>query len=176
MLRAVLLCLLLAATGAAFAQDSHPPDTFPGRQPHFPKDVALVPANAYQQTGATPTGTTSTTPVMMGLAGTITPRGDGVVLMILAGDVVNNTGGDGATVQVRYGTGTAPTNGGALAGTPCGGTLTDNTGGTVREIFSSSCLATGLSLGTTYWIDVAVAAVTGGTATIADLSLSAVEE
>jgi hypothetical protein len=113
---------------------------------------------------------------MMGLAGTITPRGDGVVFMILSGDIVNSTGSDGGTVQLYYGTGAAPANGASLTGTPCSGKVTDNNSGATRDLFSVQCAAVGLSLGTTYWIDAAVAAVTGGTATIADLSLTAIEQ
>lgn len=58
-----------------------------------------------------PTGTAATTPgVMMGLAGTITPTATGNVLVTIMGVALNSTSADGANMQIRYGTGSAPTN------------------------------------------------------------------
>jgi hypothetical protein len=139
---------------------------------------AKVPAtNASQKNVSAPSGTTSTTGVMMGLAGAITPATTGNILIIISGDIASDTSGDGAKVQLRYGTGSAPTNAAALTGTTCGGLVQDSdaSGDGAKVPFSVQCIATDLSTGTAYWLDVELAAVTGGTAAIADISLSAHE-
>ena len=79
----------------------------------------LVPA-IEQTTSANPIGTTSTTAVMMGLAGTITPAFSTRVLVTISGSCANSVLADGGTVQISYGTGTAPVNGAALTGTQIG--------------------------------------------------------
>lgn len=134
-----------------------------------------------QLTPSNPTGTASATAVMMGLAdgvaaGSIKLQGSGRLLIMLSGDIKNDTTGDGATVQLSYGTGTAPANGAALAGTQVGNTesFTALTGVLVVP-FSQQAVVSGLTVGTTYWLDAAVKAVTGGTASILNLSLTAIE-
>src|SRR5438309_1082651 len=68
-------------------------------------------------TPADPTGTTDTTGKMMGLAIAVTPLVTGRLKIFVSGSAANNTINDGAAVQIRYGTGTAPVNGAALTGT-----------------------------------------------------------
>ena len=65
---------------------------------------------------ADPTGTNSTTGLMMGLAGAITPAATGTVLITIGGVAGNSTTADGANMQIRTGTGTAPANGTFPAG------------------------------------------------------------
>ena len=79
-----------------------------------------------QSTPADPTGTTDTTGKMMGLAGAITPTYTGRLLIIVSGNLTNTTAaaGDGAKAQIRYGTGSAPSNGDALTGTAVGNQVT----------------------------------------------------
>lgn len=130
-----------------------------------------------QSTPGNPTGTNSLVGVMMGLAGAITPVATGKVLIIISGDITNASAiADGGKVQIRYGTGTAPSNADALTGTTAGG-LVRYIAATTAEVapFSLNALVTGLSVSTAYWIDVGLAAITGGTTSIADLSVSAVE-
>src|SRR5271157_655935 len=67
-----------------------------------------------------PSGTTNTTGLMMGLNQTMTPVKSGNVLVTICGVVANSTTADGATVQIRAGTGAAPTNAAALTGTAYG--------------------------------------------------------
>ena len=113
-----------------------------------------------------PTGTTSTTGVMMGLAGALTPR-VGKIFYCVNGTIKDSITGDGAQVRLRYGTGTAPTNGAALTGTSVGSLLRYvEAAGTEEAPFSSCAVVTGLTAGTAYWLDVELAAITGGTATI----------
>src|SRR5690242_15711692 len=91
--------------------------------------LSVAPAWAYypgpqgaqsQATPTNPTGTSSTTGVMMGLAGSVTPKFSGRVQVTMSGDCFSGTIADGANIQMRYGTGTAPSNAGALAGTTIG--------------------------------------------------------
>lgn len=130
-----------------------------------------------QSNPANPTGTTDTTGVMMGLAGTITPTITGRILITVTGTMFNPTAiADGAKVQIRTGIGAAPANGDALTGTAVG-SLQQYIAATVLEKapFSVAAIVSGLTLNVARWIDVSLAAITGGTATITDLSLSAVE-
>jgi hypothetical protein len=139
---------------------------------------ARLPAFASSQsTPSNPTGTTDTTGKMMGLAGTITPTASGKILLIISGTIFNPTAiADGAKVQASYGTGTAPTNGAAITGTQCGGRPQYIAATTAQKVpFSVNCVITGLTLSTAYWLDVTLAAITAGTATINDVSISAHE-
>jgi hypothetical protein len=134
----------------------------------------------YQASPADPSTTTNTTGLMMGLAGAITPIGTGTIMISVSGDVDNNTLGDGAKVQIRYGTSTAPINGAAITGTAAGGLVnllnpsiaTETVG---RFPFALNAIVTGLTPSTAYWIDLSLGAVTGGTARIRNISISVVE-
>ncbi len=132
---------------------------------------------ASQSQPTNPTGTTSTTGIMMGLAGSITPTVSGKIMLVISGDIFNASAvADGAKVQASYGTGTAPSNGATITGTQCGARpqyVASTTAG--KSPFSVNCVVTGLSLSTAYWLDLTLAAITGGTATINDVSISAYE-
>lgn len=139
--------------------------------------LAVTPLASSQATPANPATTTDMTGVMMGLHGAITPTATGKVLMIVSGTIFNSTLiGDGAVAGLRYGTGTAPANGDALTGTAVGGatvyvaSTTAGSGG-----FSLNAVVTGLVATTPYWIDVALAAQTGGSAGISAVSISTIE-
>jgi hypothetical protein len=145
--------------------------------------MPFYPAQIVQVSPSNPSGTTSTTLIMMGLgvagAGggwSFTPRGSGNVLLVASGAISNNTTADGAAAQLSYGTGAAPANAAALAGTQIG-TLPVFTAltGLLTVPFSLQAIATGLTLGTTYWFDLALKAVTAGTASVATVSCTAFE-
>lgn len=130
----------------------------------------------YQATPSDPGATASTTGLMMGLTGTITPTLTGRILIMISGDVQNNTISDGAKMQIRYGTGTAPTNGAALTGTAVGGLVNFLAAAAAQRVpIALQAVVTGLSIATAYWIDVGLAAVTGGTAAVKNVSISVVE-
>lgn len=133
-------------------------------------------ATAHSQP-ANPTGTTSATAVQMGLAGSITPAVSGKVQFTISGDVWNDTTGSGAALHIRYGTGSAPANGAAFTGTACSASPRMNVApaGNSKFPFSVQCIATGLTVGTAYWIDLGLAAITSGTAAVGDISISAAE-
>lgn len=132
----------------------------------------------YNGTPGNPTGTTSLTAVMMGLGGAaaITPVKTGRIAFTISGQMANNTNNDGATVQLRYGTGTAPINGAAVTGTQAGNSQSftaaaaNNSSG-----FSISPIVTGLTLGTPVWFDLGLQAATGGTASVTGITISAHE-
>jgi hypothetical protein len=134
-----------------------------------------------QATSAAPTGTTSATAVMMGLGalGTpakFTPGVTGRVRLQISGQLANSTLNDGATVDLRYGTGAAPANGDAVSGTLGGISQTM----TAKVAAQSSgvtlqAIVTGLTLGTAYWFDASLLAVTGGTASLTGVVATAVE-
>lgn len=141
-------------------------------------------ANLFAQTStlqSNPTGTASTVAfVMMGLGLTptsITPTTTGRVLITINGDIFNATAiADGAAVQIRYGTGTAPTNGAAVTGTACGAAVKYIASTTAGKVpFSISCIATGLALATPVWIDAGLEALVGGTGAINDVNITANE-
>jgi len=121
---------------------------------------------------ANPAGTTSTTPVMMGLAISFTPLYSGRVKIIIAGEASNNTAGDGFTVNAAYGTGAAPANGAAATGTVVGNSVSGASAAANALLpFSIVAVITGLTVGTAIWVDLQLAAVTGGTASLNNLSV-----
>jgi hypothetical protein len=131
---------------------------------------------AGQSTPANPGGTTSTTFVMMGLAGSITPTVSGRVLLAVSGDARNSVAGDGGTISFRTGTGNVPTNGQAGFGNSLGNAVSfTSTAANAAHPFSIVSITTGLTLNTAHWIDVALLAVTGGTASIEGVTIVAME-
>lgn len=134
--------------------------------------------NYHQQNPADPTGTTSLTGVMMGLAGSLTTAGNGsgVVKIVISGSIdSSSSSNDGAFIQIRYGTGSAPTNGAALTGTALGSGQTfmdDSTGGIGPVPFCTTYILSGLAASTAYWFDLSLAAINVGTASISKVSIS----
>jgi hypothetical protein len=134
-----------------------------------------------QKTPADPTITSSTVGVMMGLSASITPVLTGKIMIIISGDMDNDTGDNGAQVQIRTGTGTPPINGAALTGTTQGGLVTMSAvvsgGATVvtRVPFSLNAIVSGLTLNTAVWVDISLAAIGAGNAGVNGISISIVE-
>ncbi len=130
-----------------------------------------------QSTPADPANTTSTSGAMAGLAGSFTPTATGKVLILISGDIRNSGNNDGAKAQIRYGTGAAPSNAAALTGSAVGGAVQylNTSNNTVRTPFALNAVVTGLTIGTAYWLDIGQYAVTAGTASISNVSISAIE-
>jgi hypothetical protein len=133
------------------------------------------------KTNAGPPGTTSTsTPVMMGLDLTLTPTLTTRALVNICGQMANSVAGDGVTVDIRYYTGTAPINGASLTGAMLligqSQTTISLTAGQ-KSGFSITAPITGLNDAgaTTYWFDLSVMAVTGGTATVTGVTATVIE-
>ena len=106
-----------------------------------------------------PTGTTNTTGVMMGLGAqgaSITPTFSGRVLLIYTGILASNSGTTYThIVYTYYGTGGAPANGAALTGTQVN-SQGPNFNSSVNMGISVIGVVTGLAVGTTYWLDIAL--------------------
>lgn len=145
------------------------------------------PAAAFVQVNsASPTGRASTTGVMLGLAALITPTFSGRVIVLCTGVVANGTTTDGATFQLAFGTGAAPSNNAAITGTAFGGqqAIASFVTSELSTSFalSGSFSVTGLQylgLGvnpsvTTYWIDIAFSSA-AGTVTFTTVNLMAWE-
>lgn len=125
---------------------------------------------------AAPGSTTSVAGVMAGLAAIITPRKSGRVLATISGDCRNTTNVKGVRIQPRYGTGAAPSFGGALVGTTKGlPTATIGASNTNRLPFSRTVLLTGLTVGTAVWFDISFAVNNSGTAFVENLVVVLVE-
>lgn len=133
---------------------------------------------ALQGSPANPTGTTSTTGKMMGIGATckVTPVYSGRAIVQLQGGV-SQTGGTsaGTGIQLRYGTGTIPSNGDAPSGTTVGSGPVFTTTNGLTFPFSFGGVITGLSVGTQFWLDASLLNNAGQTATMTTLSCSIVE-
>lgn len=142
-----------------------------------------IPAVTYfygEMTGST--ATASIAGVMLGLGKTspswvLTPVASGVIMAGAHGYAANDTTNDGLKIALAYGTGTAPTWGGGFTGA----TMTFNqkansgAGGGTNFPIALSGIARNLAVGTTYWFDLWVAAITGGSVSVSELSLAAYE-
>ena len=137
--------------------------------------ASYAPARA-SMTPTNPTGTTNLTGVMSGLAGSFTPAANGAMYFSATMITQNNTANDGCSVQFRYGTGAAPANGAALTGTTVGQAMI--TSGSAAQLLPVPLVAyvAGFTPGTTYWLDLSEAAVTGGTCSVSQITMIALEQ
>lgn len=126
----------------------------------------------YQASPTDPVGTTGTD-VMMGLAGSITTTTTRAVVTI-SGLLANTGSGNVVGVQIRYGSGTAPSNGAAAAGTAAGAKIEPQIATGNRDYpFSLTAVIDSLSVpDVPKWLDLAVSA-SAGTSTVKDISISA---
>jgi hypothetical protein len=127
-----------------------------------------------------PPGTTSTTPVMMGLAKTYTPQSSGNVLVVITGDAATATAAGAYTIGPRYAidTGTPPGNQDPVTGSRINqyadSVLTTPAAGGYTAFAFNGTLS--LTPGTEYWFDLALATSSGsGEATIHNISISIAE-
>jgi hypothetical protein len=138
--------------------------------------ILTTAAAAATATTAAPTGTTSATAVMMGCAGTVTTLMSTRVLVTISGQMANSTAGSGATVDLRYGSGTKPANAAAASGTVAGiAQSVVSVSAAQKSGFCISAIVSGLTIGTAYWLDASLLAITSGTATLTGVTLSVVE-
>lgn len=138
-------------------------------------DVGVISAVTTQATPSDPALTASTTGVMMGLTVAITPVRSGKLLILVSGDCTDSVISDGCSMQIRFGTGTAPVNGAALTGTAAGSVVKANDAAAAgRTPFNLNAIVTG-TLNVANWVDISLAAITGGNANVFDISVSLVE-
>jgi hypothetical protein len=129
---------------------------------------------------ASTAGTTSTSGVMGGIPGSITPSTTGRVLFIISGYFSSTASlAFAAIISMRYGTGTAPSHGAAPTGTAipnCPNAYAHAPTANGLTPFSLAVTITGLTVGTTYWLDVVYgSSSTGSTAKLNTVSLCAIE-
>lgn len=107
---------------------------------------------------------------------TITPTATGRVIFTITGDLTNSTILDGVTYLLAFGTGAAPANGAAAAGTAISATRAVAVAvAAQKQGFSVSGITTGLALNTAVWYDLQIANVTGGTASVSNVTCVARE-
>jgi hypothetical protein len=113
----------------------------------------------------------------LGLAVAFTPGRSGTLLVQVEGQMQNSTSGDGAVAKIYYGTGTAPSNGASLTGTQKGkpAQVDAFSSASKKWPFGLTTVITGLTVGTAYWIDLGLAAITGGTANLNNLEIVVTE-
>lgn len=141
-------------------------------------------ASTAQAQPSNPTAPASTSAyAMQGLAGAITPKKSGIILLIISGTIIGSsvTAGDGILTQLSYGTGAAPTNSASLTGTQVGAVMDYTNPATVTAAdihvpFSMQAVVTGLTLDTAYWLDLAAKSVANASNVgLSNLSVTAVE-
>lgn len=151
--------------------------TIPDKSGTMAMTSDITGAAATISTPSDPSGTTSITGVHMGLAGAITPTKSGTIMVTIDGGCTNSVSADGCKIVVRYGSGTAPTNGASATGTAVGSELVAVLFPTPSYYtpFSKTVVITGLSLSTAYWLDITLGAIVTGTASVRDVTISAIE-
>lgn len=128
--------------------------------------------NAFALSATAPAGTTSGTGVMMGLGvpASITPGGSGYLKLEVSGTwSMIGSGTATARLQMRFGTGAAPANGAALTGTIIQTEVVTVTNNSLSIPFYMGAILGGNTLGTAYWLDISVATLGGGTASVSNV-------
>jgi hypothetical protein len=128
-------------------------------------------------TPSNPTGTTSSSLVMMGIGTTYEPGVSGIIFAVITGQYGGASGNNNSIIPC-YGTGTPPSNGAAQAGTEFGaGAVPEFKGAgssTTPYQFAFTDVLT-LSAGTTYWFDLAMSSSGGGTVNLYNIKMVLVE-
>jgi hypothetical protein len=120
--------------------------------------------------------TSTTTFLMAGLGVSFTPLYSTRAHIFIQGEATNSTAGDGYEAAPVFGTGTAPANGAAAVGSTVSNAIA-TTLSTANGFgaFRVGGTATGLTPGTTYWIDLEQLTLTGGTGRILNVNVQADE-
>lgn len=137
--------------------------------------LPVTPLTVDTQVG--PTGTTSSSAVMVGMGTTITPTTTGRLIVISSGQMANSALSGGVTVDLRYGTGTPPINGAAATGTVVGTSQTISAllAG-LKSGFSISGILTGQALNVPVWFDLSQVRLGGlGTSAVTGVTTSVME-
>lgn len=127
---------------------------------------------------AGPTTTASLVGVHLGSGYTYALSKTTRIMMIIQGVMGSNANGCGAIASIRYGTGAAPAADAAITGTDPGGEIYFNnpaTDNSAAAPFNIIRITSGLTIGTTYWIDVIKKALTGGTANFGNIVITVLE-
>ena len=129
-----------------------------------------------------PAGVVSTTGLMAGMGSTvaITPLKTGRLYVHVSGMMQNSVANQAATAQLYYGTGAAPGASAALAGTLVPGAYAQDTllatVANAQVPFGFGAIISGLTVGTAYWLDLALSNGGGsGTAFVTGVKFSIIE-
>lgn len=131
-----------------------------------------------QVTPGNPSGTSSGTSTMQGQGNNchLTPSYSGRIKFEVLGTAANTAVSGASNIQLRFGTGTAPTNGATVTGTAIGSALGATSAVANGQVpFAASGIATSLTPGTAYWFDVSLGTGGAGTSSILSLSCNAFE-
>jgi hypothetical protein len=104
-----------------------------------------------------PTGNSTTAREMQGMAFQFTPQTTGNLKVTVNANLTNATDQAQASARMLYGTGTPPVNGVGETGTVLGNAMNSNVSGANGQ--NNTCathLLTGLTVGTTYWLDMSL--------------------
>ena len=97
----------------------------------------------------------------------ITPQITGNVRISLSTTISDSTATDGCSIELLYGTGTAPHSGQAVSGTLIGFAISANSATASANVPTTIIFnINGLTLGTDYWIEPGLETITGGTCSI----------
>lgn len=137
-----------------------------------------APKNYYQAIVANPGTTNSSTVTMMGLAGSIAMSSSNKFMVVISGDASTSGNSGTANFQIYYGSGSSPSTGDAVSGTPVSSNIQlrfAGTGSAQRYPFACNSIVTGLTPGQTYWVDIGTTNSGGNTITAKDISISIIE-
>jgi hypothetical protein len=142
-----------------------------------PSGLKWVTPATYQALPSNPSGTISTSGVMMGLAGSITPTKSGEIMIVISGNLTHSQGQTRtSTIQLRTGTGLAPANGTSLTGVVHYTLQITFASNFWTMPFTVNAIVTSLTIGTTYWIDLSLATSnSANTSSLSSISISAIE-
>jgi hypothetical protein len=141
--------------------------------------LALNSATLQSSSALNPSGTSSTTAVMMGLGSTchITPVFSSRIKVEFYGAGFSSVAAQTFSFGLRFGTGTAPANGAAATGTLIGTNITGASNSIDQSLpMSDGGIITGLTPGTAVWLDLTLtSSSTSATATLQGISCAAME-
>ena len=123
-----------------------------------------------------PTAMTGAAELMMGLGGAITPRKSGNILIVVSGEFISVDTLDETFLNLRTGTGAAPSNGGGATGFIQHSNKRVASSTTLRIPFSFNCIVSSLAIGTPYWIDLGVYNLQSTAVQLFNVSISTLEQ
>lgn len=134
-----------------------------------------APSNS-QSNVVSPAAMTGAALLMMGLAVPVTPNRTGQLMVVISGEYTSDDAVGNTNFQLRTGTGAAPSNGDGTAGTLQQSNSRISPDAVKRNSFSFNKLITGLTVGTPYWIDLAIKNVANGAVQLFGVSVSVIEQ
>lgn len=139
--------------------------------------VGVAAGQMFSNTAATPAANATLNDLYMGMGASFsfTPAYTGRVFVSITGMVLNTIDGNGANIRGRFNTGTPPANGAFASGGILGSVqhFVASSNGGQQGFTVQGCLA--LTVGSTWWFDLSLQAVTGGAVAVKDVQFSILE-